>query len=224
MPPVWHGLIVETKTPGLRPPGGLAMNEVNTLAAEAEMACFVNCLYEPSDLVEFRLISQDGPPLQEWRRAIDIGESLDRLIHNNDHGYDIYFGANPRSQRGGRGEDVLLARSLFVDFDGVPATECVMRYDNAGLPAPTMTVYTGNGFHFYWKLAEPMVDLAEWTKRQKALIAKVDSDPKIHDAPRIMRVPGFVNRKPERHGAMATLIDCRPERVYDIDQFPGSKT
>ncbi|MCH8177761.1 MAG: hypothetical protein IIC09_06145 [Proteobacteria bacterium] len=87
-----------------------------------------------------------------------------------------------------------------------------------------MLISTGGGFHLYWKLDKPMMDLAEWTRRQKALIAAVGSDPKIHDAPRIMRVPGFVNRKPERCGAMATLIDCRPERTYDLDLFPKGET
>ena len=197
------------------------MNDVNMLAAEAEMAVFVNCLFEPSDLVEYRLISSGGgKPQQEWRHAANPIGLIDWLACMNDCGYCIYAGANPRSNRAGCSSDVLLARSLFVDFDGLTMEVCLERCCNIGQHAPTMIVATGGGFHFYWKLNQPMTDLAEWTATQRALIAAVGSDPKIHDAPRIMRVPGFVNTKPNRYGAMATLIDCRPERTYSLDLFP----
>ena len=61
---------------------------------------------------------------------------------------------------------------------------------------PTFTVVTGkepnNRGHYYWELAELVRNIEAWSKQQQALQRHFASD-KIHDAPRILRLPGTVS-------------------------------
>ena len=75
----------------------------------------------------------------------------------------------------------------------------------------------------WWRLDEPIADLAEYTQRQKALIAAVGSDGAVHDAPRVMRLPGYTNTNPDRNGAVAAIIECHGHRVYPLDALPTPK-
>ena len=172
-------------------------------------AQFMAAIFEPDDLVEVRLIPR-GRRL--FTKASEIA-LLDRdLEHANANGKNVYVGANPRRRKGGKAADVALARCLFVDVDGVAPDEGVRCISDAGLPVPTCTVASGHGLHGYWRLAEPMTDLQVWTDSQKRLIALLGADPVIHDPPRIMRLPGFMNHKPPP--AMCEVIHADPPVRY----------
>ena len=129
-----------------------------TLAQPAiQIKRFAAALLEPDDLVEIRLLPGGT---QRWVRASELAELASELAKENRAGRNIYFGANPRKSRGGRAEDVALARCLFADFDGVDLDEVRRCIDDAVLPAPTVLVKSGHGVHAYWRLDEPMTDLA----------------------------------------------------------------
>ena len=80
-----------------------------------------------------------------------------------------------------------------------------------------MIVNSGHGIHLYWRLVEPMTDLEAWRTLQKRLIQLLGSDPSIHDPPRIMRLPGFVNL----NGAPAPcrIIDADGDRRYGLAEI-----
>ncbi len=177
---------------------------------------FAAAIFEPNDLVEIRALPGGA---QRWVHASELAELSNELAEENGAGRNIYFGANPRQHKGGRAEDVALARCLFADFDGVDLDEVRRRIDEAILPAPTVLVRSGHGVHAYWRLDEPMTDLAVWTTRQRALIENAGSDPAIHDPPRIMRLPGLMNLKRDPH-VPCELVEADPQRVYAIDEFP----
>jgi hypothetical protein len=103
---------------------------------------------------------------------------------------------------------------VFVDFDGIDPDTARDRRCDAGLPTPTLIIASGHGVHAYWRLAEPIADMALWTRYQKRLIALLGSDGAIHDPARIMRLPGFVNHK--EPVAMCNIIDGDPARIYDL--------
>lgn len=126
---------------------------------------------------------------------------------------NIYASANPRFFMGGKkDEDVLLARSLFVDIDKISVEEALKRLTAAGLPYPTMIVVSGRGVHFYWRLLEPITDLARWTALQMRLIQLLGADENIHDPSRVMRVPGFMN-----------VNGCQPAPCYIHDADAGRR-
>ena len=139
------------------------------------------------------------------------------LCSQHQQGENIYAGVNPRLRRGGKvKDDVALARCLPADFDDVPTDEVQERLASSGLPQPTLTVASGHGVHAYWRLIEPLPDLGVWTTIEKRLIAKLDSDPTIHDPPRILRLPGFKNCKEEPF-VPCEIIEAEPTRRCAID-------
>lgn len=172
-----------------------------------QIKIFASLLYEPSDVVEIRLL-----PVGEsiWVTADQLHSKTASLIRQNAQGQNVYIGANPRRTKGGRAaKDVKLARCLFADFDNNADYESVMeRLAQTEFPDPTLALNSGHGIHMYWRLIEPMMDLSIWTQFQKRLIHLMGSDPKPHDAPRIMRLPGFINHK--EPAAMAELLEVNP--------------
>jgi len=186
-------------------------------------AVFVGALFEPNDWLELRLILRRGAPgIQHWIKAADIEAWIDELTRRNEQGYNCYFGANPRTDTGGGAdEDVALARCLFVDFDdGCSPALAGQKIREAELPDPSILVHSGGGAHAYWLLEEPVTDMAQWTAAQRGLIATLGSDPVIHNPSRVMRLPGFANRKPGRDGVVAAIALMEPGRCWPFAEFP----
>ncbi|RAP75695.1 DNA-primase RepB domain-containing protein [Paenibacillus montanisoli] len=57
----------------------------------------------------------------------------------------------------------------------------------------SMIVETKNGYHIYWVIRKGSIGW--FVPIQRALVRKFNSDPKITDLARVMRVPGFYHRK-----------------------------
>jgi hypothetical protein len=128
----------------------------------------------------------------------------------------IYAAPNPRLATGEtKNNGVLLARSLWCDFDHITEVEVKQRLKTSGLPLPTLIVRSGGGLHTYWRLLEPLVDLEIWSQAQKYLIGILGSDPAIHDPARIMRLPGFTNPK-TIPGNPCQILECQTENRYAL--------
>lgn len=178
------------------------------------LATFAACLWEPDDLIEVRCLPSKK---SFWWKAGELARHEADLREMESRGENIYAGANPRRNRGDRdGAGVAPARCVFVDFDNCSIEEAGRRIQEAGLPAPTLILFSGGGVHAYWRLDGPIADFGDWTRRQLGLIAALGSDGKIHDPPRIMRLPGFRNHKRE---AQARIVGCWPERQYAAVEF-----
>jgi hypothetical protein len=176
----------------------------------------IGLIFEADDLIEFRTLGRGT--VQRWARLADA-EAVIRELHGV-AGVQVYFGANPRSRQGGTAADVALARCLFADFDGGTTVEQArIRWQDANLPEPTAIVLSGGGVHAWWRLAEPVADLAEWTRRQKALAKLLGADLSCTDAPRIMRLPGFRNTKYQT-APLCVVADSEADRIYSLDEFP----
>lgn len=84
--------------------------------------------------------------------------------------------------------NVIRVRSLFSDLDGAPLEpllECSQ---------PDIIVESSLGkWHCYYLTNDCPLD--EFTRRQKQIAQKFNSDPKVHDLPRVMRLPGFFHQK-----------------------------
>ena len=174
--------------------------------------------------------------LDPWIQASELGSLVSHLETINGEGIptfwmharqistieqarlNVYCSANPRNRLGGtKSEDVAVARSLFADLENISAGQAVEKIKKSGLPTPTMTINSGHGIHLYWRLVEPMTDLEAWRTLQKRLIQLLGSDPSIHDPPRVMRLPGFVNL----NGVPAPcgIIDADEDRRYGLAEL-----
>jgi hypothetical protein len=178
---------------------------------------FLAAIFNADDVIEFRTLK---PVTKNWGTPAGLPAIVEKLQQLNAQGAQCYFGANPRKKAGESKEDgVALARCLFVDFDGgVEVEEAWSKIKSSGLPMPTATLASGGGTHCWWRLSEPVSDRVAWSARQKALAQALCSDQSVHDWPRIMRLPGFVNTKYE-HKPVADLVDVDAGRVYAFSEL-----
>lgn len=177
-----------------------------------QIARFTACVFDADDVVEVRRLPSGR---STWHRAGELSTCADTLVADNDDGQNIFVGINPRLNVGGRkAVDVATARCHFADFDGgVTPEQACQRCESVGLPTPTMVVASGHGCHLYWRLTEA-VGLVSWTRSQKSLGGLLESDPSVHDPPRIMRLPGFVNHKAP--AAECRLVEADPCKIHDV--------
>ncbi len=178
---------------------------------------FIGCIFEPNDIVEARFLPAKN---SNWYPAAELSTHANELAALNDSGQHIYVGVNPRADIGGTtAKDVSVARCLFVDFDHTTPEQVQSLLDDMEFPQPTLMMNSGHGVHCHWRLTEPITDLNLWTAYQKRLIVTLDSDKAIHDPPRIMRLPGFINHK--QPVTQSYIIDADPARIYllaDIEE------
>jgi len=189
----------------------------------AQRSDLFTIIFEPSDWVEFRGISNHGEKTQRlWIQAganmSDVRAQLDRW---SDANCSIYFGANPRKASGGsKAIDIKMARCHFVNIGHITWDE-ISAYITDVLPMPTAVVNSGKGVELWWRLPQIITNMKHWREQQKALIkivgtaldhVNIDEECKIHegihDLPRVMCAPGWCND----HGQWA-LLEFRGEPV-----------
>lgn len=204
-----------------------------------QIADFVGCLFEPNDLVEIRNCAPKGQcidgqrvGMNQWVRAAQLPDLSDDLLRENAK-WNIYVGVNPRRARGVRGvrqkdcsrdrpcgrcaNCVAHAKLLFVDLEKIEPDKALQVWSGLGLPSPTLVISSGHGVHIYLRLGHP-IDISVFRRFQRGLIQLFIGegiDPSIHDPPRIMRLPGFVNHNPPA-GVRAEIIESDSALTYEL--------
>ena len=117
-----------------------------------------------------------------------------RLEELNEKKAGVYLCINETNGNGRTASDVIRVRSVFADLDGSPL-EPVWEYD------PSMVVESSQDrFHAYWFVGDDeqsCVPLESFKTLQEGIADKFNSDPKIKDLCRVMRIPGFNHMKKE---------------------------
>jgi hypothetical protein len=181
---------------------------------QSELELFASTVFEPDDWIEVRQL----PSCKSfWIKAANLAAQFESLSKENDGGQNIYFGVNPRIKVGDKkGEGVALARCLVADFDGMNCEDAKWKIEGAGLPPPTLMVASGHGCHAYWRLKAPIEKLWHWTQILKELIKAVGSDPAVHDPPRVLRLPGFDNRKKDEPAPVQIVSGTKAGPWYSL--------
>lgn len=114
-----------------------------------------------------------------------LKKHFDRLSIKSSLGAGVFVVVNEGGQSA---EEITRVRYIFVDTDGAPLEPIL-----AALP-PHMVIESSPGkYHVYWRAAD--VTLDQFGAIQKAAIARFGTDDKVHDLPRVMRLPGFDHQK-----------------------------
>ena len=89
-----------------------------TLDGAMPLVQYAAAVYDPDDDVEIRKLRGDDAE-STWTTAARLWDIYPALLANNDQRWNIHIGVNPRrrSQRGDKA--VVLARVVFIDFDGI---------------------------------------------------------------------------------------------------------
>jgi len=171
---------------------------------------YVSLLYTPTDRVALCLIR--GQAVQHRFLAVkDIGKFIPFLQAMNCQGWNIYItpsvmktGALRRTKVNFMSEQDV----IYIDADD----KLVMEKVRAEYPYPTLVVKTSVGhYQIYWKLQEKIsVDDQESLMRQIA--RNVGSDIGATDVSRVLRLPGFWNKKPNKDNTVEVVF-TRNERT-----------
>jgi RecA-family ATPase len=133
-------------------------------------------------------------------------------------GAGIYVTINRTTLQGSRNtRSILAVRAYFVDFDAVDAQLIVHRLNQFGLMPHIVVQTSANRWHVYWCVEK--APLEEFKTTQERLIKLMGSDPNVKDLPHVMRLPGFLNQKDGRDGALVRVTYTNDKSNYSNEDF-----
>ena len=186
--------------------------------------------FEPSDRIAILVLNRDlGEVLQRVTTAKKASspEFQAWLRHKNATGSDIYIGMNPLRKRAAtrRKQDIKSIRHVYLDLDH-GGQEALNSIENASaVPKPNYVLTSSPGkFQIIWKVEG--IGLREAENLLRAMARECGGDPAATDATRVLRLPGFANKKYETN----FFVEVRKlsERIYRLRDFklsidsPGS--
>ena len=183
-------------------------------------------------LLELRALRREPKQVQRaWYRFDEIEKAVRWCLARATHGFDVYGGVQPRHEHSGGSSAIAALTTLYADLDcgdgkRLPnKTAALKKLSSLALLGlgPSVLVDSGNGFHAYWPLREPVPadERRDWQRVMRALADSLDADPSVTDLPRILRVPGTINwkRVDEPRPVELVSIDARRFTLLDFDDL-----
>ncbi|WP_175548530.1 CHC2 zinc finger domain-containing protein [Dethiosulfatibacter aminovorans] len=180
--------------------------------------------FHGKEKINFNCIKQYGKKLNSEYND----KTIDVLSQLNEQGYNIYFYVNGG---GVKDKEINKFNALFIDFDkgkiqskeyypldevAKYKEECIKKVQDFDFE-PSFIVETRNGIHVYWLLNEGALP-EEWKICTEKLISYFDSDPRVKNPARLMRVPNYNWIKDINNPFMCNIIESNNIK-YDIEDF-----
>jgi hypothetical protein len=172
----------------------------------------------------FALLLRHADPSRTRQRIVRQGDLLKAnyvgwLAHENARGANIYFSVNPLlSGAKKRTKNAIAeARALYLDLDedGDRKMAAIRASDN--VPPPSVVIRTSPGkYQILWRVRS--FSIPEEEAMLKTLAAVFGGDRACTDCARVLRLPGFFNRK-YTPACMVTLASDAIPNVYSPDDF-----
>ena len=148
-----------------------------------------------------------GPSFQDWMR-----------YKNDNDGCDIYVGMNalkPQAQTRTK-EDILAIRHLYVDLDQDGSTSLAAIEKSDLVPPPSCVLNTSpDKYQVIWRVEE--VQQSQAQALLHALAREFNGDRAATDSTRVLRIPGFVNKKYEQE--FLVTIHSLTDGIYRLRDF-----
>jgi hypothetical protein len=156
-------------------------------------------LFEKTDRIAVLVLNRDS---RETIQRITSAQKTSSpefqawLRYKNRNGSDIYIGMNPLRQDASTRtkEDIESIRHVYLDLDrGGP--EALASVENSSyVPKPNYVLTSSPGkFQIVWKVEGMNIEEAEGLLH--AMVREFGGDPAATDATRVLRLPGFANKK-----------------------------
>ncbi len=127
-----------------------------------------------------------SPEFQAWLR------------YKNANGADIYVGMNPLQRHASTRtkNDIEKISHLYLDLDHGGTASLEALEDSSLVPRPNYVLNTSpEKFQIVWKVEGMTMEEAE--ALNQAMVREFDGDPAATDSTRVLRLPGFANKKYE---------------------------
>jgi hypothetical protein len=183
---------------------------------------YVRWLFEPSDRLAIFVRSRErGGITQRITTASKIAEdSFQNWLRfkNQKQLADVYVGMNPLKPeaRARTKEDIQAIRHLYVDLDHEARSSLASIAQSNLIPQPNVVLETSpTKFQLVWRVEGFAQEQAEALLR--AIARKFGGDPAATDSTRVLRLPGFVNRKYDTE--FTVTAEIRSEQRYTMHDF-----
>jgi hypothetical protein len=146
-------------------------------------------------------------PFQDWLR-----------YKNAKEGFDIYVGMNTLkpTARTRTKDDVVAIRHLYVDLDHQGSTSLSMIENSSLVPPPNYVLNTSpDKFQAIWRVED--MELGEAETLLHAMAREFDADKAATDAARVLRIPGFLNKKYDQDFLVSARFQT--DQVYHSRDF-----
>jgi len=177
--------------------------------------------FEPIDRIAMLVLNRDlGEILQRITSALKASspEFQAWLRYKNMTGSDIYIGMNPLRKHAltRTKKDIESIRHVYLDLDhgGQEALNSVE--NSSAVPKPNYVLTSSPGkFQIVWRVEG--MDLREAEALLHAMALECGGDPAATDATRVLRLPGFANKKYETN----FFVEVRKEsaQIYRLRDF-----
>jgi len=182
---------------------------------------YISDNFKPSDRIAVLVLNRNlGETTQRITTAQKAGspEFQAWLRYKNANGADIYVGMNPLKQDASTRTkgDIETIRHVYVDLDhgGSAALEEIKKSDL--VPQPNFVLDTSpEKFQVVWKVEGMTLEEAE--ALQQAMVREFGGDPAATDATRVLRLPGFANKKYDRDFYVQAKVDST--QTYHLRDF-----
>ena len=189
---------------------------MNQIAANFLTRCFAPC-----ETIALLLGGEDAPRPQQ--RVVTLEQVLAPrymawLAYENDAGANIYISANPLlpGSRKRTKECIASVRHIYIDIDEDGDARLAALRASDRVPAPTTILSTSPGkYQALWRVAG--FDFGNQEQALKLLAIAFGGDPACTDRNRVLRVPGFYNRK--YYPAHRVAVEYPADAIYGPEDF-----
>lgn len=183
--------------------------------------------FQPSDRIAVLVLNRhSGSRTQRVLTAQALAtESWQRWLRaENAQGADIYISQNSLrdNTRNRKKEDIAAIRHVYLDLDENGAKSLAMIENSPRVPRPSYVITSSPGkFQVIWKVKDMTQEQAESLQRQ--MVQEFGADPAATDSSRVLRLPGFVNKKyPEPFHVIAEPGSRETYRLQDFKRSQGA--
>jgi len=183
---------------------------------------FLRRCFAPEEIIAILLRGQDAAaPTQRVVRLEQVLETpyMAWLSYENQHGRNnIYVAANPLrpGSRKRTKECIAFVRHLYIDIDTDGDARLAALRASELVPPPTSILSTSPGkYQVLWRVDD--FDFARQEQTLKLLAIAFGGDPACTDCNRVLRIPGFLNRKYDPGNRVT--VECPDDSIWTPDDF-----
>ncbi len=184
-------------------------------------ANFLTRSFSSSETIALLLRREDAPRPQQ--RVVTLEQVLAPrymawLAFENDNGANVYVSANPLRHGSHKRtkENVASVRHIYIDIDVDGDARLAALRASDRVPAPTAILSTSPGkYQALWRVAG--FDFERQEQTLKLLAHAFGGDPACTDRNRVLRIPGFLNRK--YSPAHPVTVEYPEDATYGPDDF-----
>ena len=195
---------------------------------------YISALFEPHEHVALLAVPRVDDPSAHVHQRIAQADAVISpkyqawLRHLNANGHDIFLGTNPFNPDRQRREkqDVLEIRRLQLDLDTNGPDSLVRVLADVGanaLPKPAAVITSSqHNYQVLWHTLPSAWSPDEAEDIMGRLADRFDGDHSVADIARVMRLPGFRNKKRRRgdYPVSWTAYDATPVAPADFAHLP----